>query len=62
MVIVCGVERVDLGDGFQLQLRHVGVDHHEFLLAEKDAVGQPQSVDLALWSALPWTQVTDREG
>jgi hypothetical protein len=33
----------------------VGVDHHEFLLTEKDAVGQPQPVDLAIRSALPWS-------
>jgi len=36
------VQRVDLGDGFQLELGHVGVDHHELLLVEKDAVGQTQ--------------------
>jgi len=31
---VGGVQRADAGDVFQLDLRHVGVDHHEFLLDE----------------------------
>jgi hypothetical protein len=56
------MEHVDLGDGFQLELRHVGMGHHELLLVEQDAVGQTQPIELALWSALPWTQVTDRDG
>src|SRR5215471_3462046 len=41
-VVVCRMERVDPGDVFQLELGHVGVDHHEPLLVEKDAVGQTQ--------------------
>jgi len=61
-VIVCGMERVDLGDGFQLELRHVGVDHDEFLLVEQDAIGKTQLGDLAFWPACPWTEVADRHG
>jgi len=40
------MQRVN-GCGFQLQLRHVCVDHDEFLLFEQDAVGQAQPVTLA---------------
>jgi hypothetical protein len=31
-VVVCRMERVDAGDGPELELRHVGVDHDELLL------------------------------
>jgi hypothetical protein len=33
-------ERSGPPSGFQLQLRHVDVDHHEFLLVEQYAIGQ----------------------
>ena len=61
-VVVGRMQRVDLGDGFQLELRHVGMDHNELLFVEQDAIGQTQPINLALWSTLPWPQVTDRDG
>ena len=39
-IVVCRMEREDRGV-LQLQFGHVGVDHHELLLVEKDAIGQP---------------------
>jgi len=53
------VQRVDAGDGLELQLTDVGVDDREALLSEHLAVGQAQPVDLALSPASPWAQVSD---
>jgi hypothetical protein len=35
------MQRVDLGDGFQQELGHGGVDYQELLFVEQDAIGQP---------------------
>jgi hypothetical protein len=45
--------------GLQLKLGYVGVDHHELLLVEQDAVGKTQLGDVALRPAGPWAEVAD---
>jgi len=51
------VQRVYLANGFQLELGHVAVDHHELLLVEQNAVGETQLVDVALRPASPRPKV-----
>jgi hypothetical protein len=50
------------GDGLQLELRHMHIDYHEALLCEHRAVGQAQSLDIALCTSGPRAQVPNSAG
>ena len=46
---------------FKLQLRDVAVQEDETLLAQQNPVGETQPLELALWAASPWSEVSDRD-